>query len=356
LNYQFPGQLEFNPAELIKGGVGAMVPAANGGFLYAPLIGNPLAVAGKNSAAVNSVARAVELYLSGKNTNEVDDIKNATGFDVSTINGLRSFINQYFTYTRKFPDTATFEKGQERFMFSIDETMIKTADKTKHIKIGFASSGRKPVYANLTNGQLSEAFRDALQEGFQQRSAAVVYTNADLNIRGINSSKPITNAVYNSKTGKWVSKTFTSYNQYVKSFSKTAVYGRNKLSDGSYTYVANPQLPMDLGDLRKAAEHRTESNESPTEVKLPTVEDHIAGANALDDLMNMSPIFGRPVQEIGSAPEKSNPLSVQSLQEIYNFTPSGHRNGKTVLEVYKDLAARGHTFIPKGFNPFSRCL
>ena len=102
--------------------------------------------------------------------------------------------------------------------------------------------------------------------------------------------------------------------------------------------------------------YQVQQNTSVNTVALPTAPDHQAGANALDELMNFSFRVPVAVAAIGTAPDKSRPLSTQSLREIYNFTPEAQRNGKTVTEVYNELAVRGHTFIPEGFNPFSRCL
>jgi len=53
--------LGIDPRDLVKGGVGALVPAANGQYMYAPLIGMKLVEPGKPSPALSSVVRAIEL-------------------------------------------------------------------------------------------------------------------------------------------------------------------------------------------------------------------------------------------------------------------------------------------------------
>lgn len=354
LNYQFDKPVEYDISELPRGAVGAMVPAANGSFMYAALIGNKLAVKNKPSIAINSTVRAIELYMKGESSPEVQAILTATGFDVTNIQDLKSFINQYFTYTQLFPDAATFKSDEEGFVFSIDDSKVDVADRSKHIKVGFRSSGQKPVYAKLgPDGTLTNEFQEILRQGYEQRSTAVVYTNAAMKLKGINSSSKFTFAGFTSKG--WKFDQYNTYNEYVKSFSKTAVYGRNQLSDGTYVYTANPHLPMIFND--DEVTNTVKQNNTANVVAMPTAPSFQAGANLLDELMNMSKSFTREaVPEIGTAPDKSTTLTTESLREIYNFTPEAQRNGKTVTEVYNDLAGRGHTFIPEGYNPFSRCL
>jgi hypothetical protein len=364
-NFQFNKPLGITSKDIPKGGVGAMVPAANGKFMYAPLIGMKLQEEGKPSSALNSVARAIELYLLNDGTNpeighELDSLESNTGFNVGTTQGLRSFINQYFTYLQGFQDAALSPNATtgikaEQFLFNVDPS-LKIADKTKQIKAGFTMRGDGARYANLLNGKLDPAFLQVLAEGFATRSRAVVFTNAEMNLKGINSQGKFYDAVYTPGKG-WKHNEYESYNQYVKSFSRTPVYGRNQLGDGTYVYTANPHLNIETPDLRHNAT-LVEPAQSTQSVKPVEEKTYKADVDLFDQLGSSSlrPMDPHVVQAFGTGSENSRPLDVKTLEEIYNFTAEAERNGKTVLEVYEDLTSRGHSYISEGYNPFSRCL
>lgn len=364
--FKFPGTLGIDKVEVPKGSVSAMVPAANGLFMLAPLIGQKLVEEGKFSIALQSVKRVIELYLLNDGSvpaiaQEIKELQKNTGFDVGTSGGLRSFIHQYYTYLQGFQDSALSpnakgEDGSEKFVFNIDDKSDNLLDKTKQIKAGFTRRG-KATYANLENGQLSSAFFTLLQEGFATRSRIVNWTNAKLNLKGINSTGKFRDAVYDGKA--WRHNEYDNYNQYVKSFSLTPVYGRNKLSDGTYVYTANPHMPMDFSALRQETALVVEPNETRQEVHItPEEPANNAALNDFEAFSNFSyrPAPAIPAEAIGTGPESSKPLSVKTLEEIYNFTPEDQRNGKTIQEALNELTARGHTFISNGYNPFSSCL
>lgn len=370
-NYQFDKPIITSTKDgsinLPHGSIAMMLPAANGKFFYAPLIGQKLAE-GKRRTSVNTVAHAIELYLNydgqpGPITDELRKIEDNTGHHIGTEAGLRNFINQYFTYTQRFneSDTTIGESDKskvrtEQFLFNVWD---KVGSQNKgNIRIGWSYSGQPVVEAKLVNGKLDPQFIEALEQGFNSRPRAVVYTDTSRNLRGINSNGTFKDAVYTSG-GKWVHKEFPSYNEYVKSFSKTAVYGRNQLSDGTYSYAANPSIPYEL-HTPEGKVHVPEANESTNKVELQEPKSFDTTAvDFFDGLSNDSPnkdYMPVSTKEIGTAPENSRDLSIESLEEKFNFTPEAQRNGKTVKEVYDELTSRGHTFIPDGFNPFTRCL
>jgi hypothetical protein len=360
-DYMFSRSQGFDTVDLPDGSVVVMLPGANGQYLYAPLVGHRL-VDDQRKTAVNAVSKAIELYLSNDGSNpqaeaEILELQKLSGFDISTEQGLKAFINQYFTYSQDFLDSVTSvaaakdsEEAQERFLFSIQE---RTGTQNKgNIKLGWSYSGRAPVYAKLTGGRLDPKFVEALEEGFATRSRAVVYTNPELGIRGINSSGSFTE-IYADKNGKFKPRHFPSYNEYVKSFSRTIVYGRNQIGD-RYVYTANPSIPFAVKVKPVATNLVVKQNETPDKVQDNPELPYDAKAANMFDLDNE--YRSVEVSERGTAPDNARELSVQTLTEIYNFTPVDNRNGKTVLEVYEDLLSRGHSFIPDGFNPFTRCL
>lgn len=374
--FPFPKPLNHEKVDMINGSVVAMIPTANGNYTYAGLVGQRL-VEGKKRSAVTTVSRAIELYLLNDGTNpnisdEIIKIQKNTGFDISTETGLRNFINQYFTYTRSFrlTDTAVnapVPPGGSRtpsFEFQIWD---RIGNQTKgNIKTAWTYSGRPIVEAVIKNGSLNPEFAQALEEGFTTRSRAVVYTDINRKIIGINSTGTFRDAIYTTD-GKWRFNEYPSYNEYVKSFSRTAIYGKNKLDDGSYTYVANPAIVIDAMSSMPLVD--TKSNDNGTKPIVPTTITEIisqedppfdaSGSDLFDNLVQFSlTSFSHNIQaqEIGTGPENSRTLSIQTLEELYTFTPIEQRNGKTVQDVYDEMSRRGQTFLAEGHNPFSRCL
>lgn len=366
--FPFPKALNHEKVDMIDGSIVAMIPTANGNYTYAGLVGQRL-VEGKKRSAITTVARAIELYLLNDGTNaniagEIIKIQKSTGFDVSTEAGLRNFINQFFTYTRSFrlTDTAVnapVPPGGSRtpsFEFQIWD---RIGNQTKgNIKTGWTYSGRPVVEAVIRNGSLNPEFVQALEEGFATRSRAVVYTDINRKISGINSTGTFRDAIYTTD-GKWRFNEYPSYNEYVKSFSRTAVYGRNQLEDSSYTYVANPSIVIEATPYIPTVETKANDNGTKVEVSQEHPPFDAGGADLFDNLIQFSlTSFSHNIlgQEIGTGPENSRPLSMQTLEELYTFTTEGERNGKTVQEVYDEMSRRGQTFIAEGHNPFSRCL
>lgn len=391
-NYQFPKSTAYDTVSLVDGSVVAMLPTANGEHIYTGLSGQRL-VDGQKKSAVTTVARVIELYLlnDGINpevTGEIIKIQQNTGFDISTEAGLRNFINQYYTYTRSFKlsDTAINAPvppggtATTSFEFQIWD---RIGNQTKgNIKVGWTYSGRPVIEAVIRNGQLNPEFVQALEAGFASRSRGVVYTDINRGLRGINSSGTFRDALYTAD-GKWRFNEYPSYNEFVKSFSKTAIYGRNQLEDGTYVYTANPFIGVEITGKKDVT---TIPNESATQVKQVPYTDPVTGitgkeiteedivgfdedpannrfdqgaADLFDDLIQFSfapmthPITSR---EIGTGPENSTPMTLKTLEDLYTFTPEGERNGKTVQEVFDQLSRNGQTFIAQGHNPFSRCL
>lgn len=360
-NFNFQKSIGIDTKSLFPGTVGLMVPAANGKYMFAPLVGMKLAEEGKPSVAVNSVIRAIELFLLNDGsrpdiTEEISQLEQKTNFNVATASGLKAFVNQYFTYTQDFDDSAIqpgadTKDRAERFVFNINTDIESVADKAKIVKIGFNMRGDGAIYADLTNGSLSNRFKENLAKGFTERARAVVFTDTSIGIKGLNSRGKFHDSAYVPGKG-WVHNEYQSYNQYIKSFSKTPVYGRNRLSDGTYVYTANPHLnitmPIMPDVLVKPAGHINKVN----------LENSNNDADLFDSLSNFSyrEEKRRKVSAIATGLDNSNPLTLATLQKKYNFTAEEQRNGKTPLEVFEELSARGHTYIPDGYNPFSRCL
>jgi hypothetical protein len=386
---KFTGTLASDQIDLSHGSIVALLPGANGTYHIAQLSGQKLVDvdrynyekstwekqhAGetykKMPTATAGAAHAIELYLkhdgSDKRiTDEIARLNKETGHDISTAQGLKSFLNQYFTYTQDFKDSQTIAtgKGKEQFLFKIG-TPVGTQNKGE-IKIGWTNSGRKPVAAVLINGKLSPEFVKALDTGFRSRARAVVYNDSSNNLRGINevTSRKFKDVTFiQSEYDKgnpypWRHKEHDSYNEYVKSFSKTTVYGRNQLSDGTYNYVANPTLAFEAQLPSKFPTLPDVGAEEVTPLTHIQEQSDEGAFDAFEDIaawgLNESK---SEVEAIGTAPDNSKPLSLATLEEMYNFTPETLRNGRTPLEIYDQLSRTGVTYLSEGYNPFTRCL
>lgn len=367
-NYPFKGEKGYKKIDLTDGNIVAMLPGANGKHMYAPLVGQPLAE-GKRRTSVTTAVRAMELYLMNDGLKhdvvaEINKLQKNTGHDISTEEGLRNFINQYMTYTNSdgfddiqtSPALATAKDGTTKFLFSI--TNAVGSSPKGEIKVGWSFSGRPVVKASIVDGKLSPEFVEALEEGFNARPRAVVYTKPEKNLRGLNSSGTFKDAIYTAD-GRWLHPEHESYNEYVKVFSKTAVYGRNQLKDGTYIYTANPTIPVEANTAREFPTVAIEQNKTTDKVVVPDSKVNENDLSFFNELMNNQidvPVRTIKSKEIGTASDNSKPLTQENLQELYNFTPEENRNGKTIKEAYEELSSRGHTFLSDGFNPFTRCL
>ena len=453
--------------KLPNGSVYALLPGANGVHVAAPLIGPRL-----DDNAHGTISRAIEMYLSYNGaeenpvTHEIQTLQDKTGHDVSTESGLRNFINQYFTHLQSFTDTATLStgKGRTKFLFNVWDKIASKEGKA-WIKAGWSESNQKPIHASLDeNGKLSQEFSELLRAGLATRTKSVVFTREG--IRGINeernADRSFTDAQYIN--GRWVHNTYSDYNEYVKSFSKTTVFGRNKVGK-DYVYTANPSIHYELEtpqqrdiptnivvennttkvNLEPKQDKYAEFERKDYERKLPeyqarrqalkdivsksvelggndklrewigtaeaydfrnriqslfssayptvlyNVDDVVENlkhlsyqhqkinvdewlrdmekkygkptpiydqslANELDDIFDSMPAREEKRDEIGTGTDKSRPLDLKTLEELYTFTPEEQRNGKVPSDVLKELTDRGHSFLPDGYNPFSLCL
>lgn len=205
-----------------------------------------------------TAANALEVYLA-QDEARAKEYEDLTGFDILSDDGIRSFIRQHYTHLNTFNNAvlaanAPVLEGQNRridFLFNITNR-VGTA--TGEVAIGWSYSGKPKLVARLgPDGKLTQEFRSAFEGGLSTRYKNVVFQDAAQGINGLNSAKQINEVVWDEKAGKLkVRKAHANYNEYLKSFTSTPVNGTNKLSDGSYTYSANPQNVMDLNEIQKA--------------------------------------------------------------------------------------------------------
>lgn len=298
-NSPLQGPKNFTPRDLAAYGKGkeannmpmVILPMPNGKHSVSPVYTRQLS---ERPADIHTIARVIEAHLTQASNDQhkkwADVISKATSqggskpLDITNANDLESFINQYYTHTRHFraTDTAFDAKAapgtQRKAQFMLD---IEGQGK---IKVGNSFSGQKPVYASLTpEGKLDPAFEQALTEGLSTHWKNVVYTRGD--IKGINDDRPL-HAVTIKRDGNVRTDKFDNYNDYLKSFAETMVYGKHQAEDGTYLYGANPVVNFDFNQIANTRIGGAASEEEGAS-RLTPEEDNIFG-----EMMNAQPTPG----------------------------------------------------------------
>lgn len=329
-----------------------VLPMPNGRHSVSPLYTKSL---GERPADIHTIARVIEAYLTRGTTQHTeahtkwtDAILKATGqggskaLDITNARDLESFINQQFTYTRHFTaaDTAFNTGGKGQFMLDIEEG--------GQVKIGNAFSGRKPLYASLgPDGKLSPVFEQALTEGLATHYKNVVYTRGD--IKGVNDSRPL-HAVTITREGVARTNKFDNYNEYLKSFAETIIYGKHQAEDGTYLYGANSTTNFDFNQIAntRIGMPTTEAKPGPT---LTPEEDDI-----FSQMINGAPQSIATIHPAFPHIEEARPVTLDNLEQLRTFTRKGESyNGKTTEEVMKELHDAGITELSPRLNPFIKC-
>jgi len=340
-----------------------MLPSPDGTHMPAPLYTHRL---GDNPSQLNTVVSAIELYLRAvagqqrpTDAKAIEKIREASGYDIRLASGLRSFVQQYFTYTQKFGEKDTVITPSEvdsalpEFMLDIPDEM--PGEKASFIKVGTSFSGEKPIYAQLVNGELHPDFDQAIREGLQHRFKNVVFAGKEL--RGINSLGEFSAPIIRKDGTVQVNK-FSSYNEYVKANSTTYVYGLNKVGS-QYVYMANPVVQVDYDEalrtappvistsLTDAPQTGTEEGGPPNVFEEPDELADLFG----NGMLSPSPGSVQPLQ----VPSQGEQVTLEFLEDLRNITPEAHRNSKTPEQVLRELLERGVTVLADGHNPFYVC-
>lgn len=342
-----------------------MLPSPDGTYVPTPLYTHRL---GDNPGSINTIVSAITIYLrsaAGMTTDikAIEKILEATGFDLRLPEGLRDFINQYFTYTEKFGEkdtvitpsegVAKLKPGQKLIPKTVlDIPNLLPGERAAFIKIGTTYSGEKPIYAQLVDGQLHPDFESELKNYMADRFRSVIFSGGGL--RGVNSQGEFKVPLI-KKDGTVQINTFTNYNEYVKSISTTYVYGLNKVGN-QYVYMANPVIQLDYaGALRSASPAPSTSLSQPSQV--PQTEDQESlQDDELADLFGNGMLSPSPSSVTPLAiPSEGEQVSLEFLQELRNLTPEAHRNSKSPEQVLRELLERGITVLAEGHNPFYIC-
>jgi hypothetical protein len=333
-----------------------ILPMANGEYTAAPLQMADLDI-DTDPAAINTIERALWLYLNSSKPEvqaELDEVFKLTGRNMRNSEDLRSFINQQYTYTQRFDDTNTAlnPNKEGKFLFNITEPVNGKAT----IMIGWEGSGQKLTVAKLSGDKLDPKFVEGLRMGLRTRQRNVNFTKGT--IKGINSTGKMQEHIFNGKN--WKTNTYDSYNDYLKSYATTTVYGRNQL-DGKYVYAANPMITLNPESVRVMLTPESVINPVLVVEPVPGGTTPIQEEISSDEEEELNRMSGYSFE---SAPyavthmipsENMLPVSLSLLQNLHNFTPPGNRNGKTPGQVFEELVRLGIPFIAEGHNPFFKC-
>lgn len=342
---------------------GMLIPTYNGEVAF-----SPIRMRGHSDTDIRTVSRAIELFLLNRQNpqnatvdQEANKILAATGYDVRTPQGLRQFVNQYYTYTEGFSKAKTLSNIDAMRAAGVTQPffMIDIRD-NGDIKVGWAYSGRKILYAMLNmNGQLASAFQEVLDAGLKTRTRNVTYANPGKGIRGINDTEGTFTEMSYNKAGQWSKKEHASYNDYLKDKSYTPLVGTNQLGS-RYVYTVNPQVTYMVPELMASSGNAALIEDATTpkqiEQELQAEENGLTDAERSDlgNLFELSYRVPPPHNQVGNDPEAA-PLSLEALTEIYTFTPLELQNGKSPQQVYEELNRLGVGQLAPGFNPFLNC-
>jgi hypothetical protein len=339
----------------------AMLPSPDGTYVPTPLYTHRL---GDRPSDLNTIISAITLYLrsaAGTITEQDEQAitkirENTNDFDIRSPEGLRNFVQQFFTYTQKFGEKDTVitpseaKKAVSEFMLDIPDLL--PGEKASFIKVGTSFSGEKPIYAQLINNELHPDFEQALRDGLSNRFKNVIFGNKELTgINHIGSFK----APMIKKDGTVQINTYVDYNEFVKANSVTFAYGLNKAGD-HYVYMANPVIQLNYEQALKTAPPVISTSLSqPSQVSQTEGEESIEPDELADlfgnGMLSPSPGSITPM----STPTEGEKVSLELLTELRNLTPEAHRNSKTPERALKELLDKGITILAEGHNPFYVC-
>jgi len=331
----------------------ALIPAANGEFIPTILTSKPL---GESNKDKNTFIRAVELLLNPVQE-EVDFIKNTSGFDVSTNQGFRAYILQYFTY---FTTEASF--------------MTKAGLGSAIDSQGFIQGKPRVVIMTKGEGIVNSVVMEVDESGaltFDSYKAIVNFLNgrhrspalSTSKFKGLNSTEKFSIPLYIQ--GEWRNSDHQNYNKFLLFNMETKVtFAKNSPGDTNsgfkvdelgrkvpvFRYAVNPIIQYNLDSVLSTPGDLSIPDEFTPTVNPAAVTPDDATL-VFDDTFDFS--LDSKVQSVGTNDKPS--IDIKSLEKLFTFTPQSERNGKTPLEIQSYYQDIGVTHLPDGFNPFRKC-
>lgn len=338
----------------VQGRTVALIPSANGQFIPTVLTSKPL---GDSPRDKQTFIRTIELLLNPVKT-EVDFIKASTGFDVSTNQGFRDFILQYFTY---FTTEASF-MGKSDLGMGIDSQ-------------GFIQGKPRVVIMTKGEGIVSSVAMEVDDNGTLTQESYIVLSNllnsrhrspalTSSKFKGLNSTEKFTIPLY--VQGGWKNSEHRDYNKFLLWNMETKVtFAKQSPGDNNsgfvtdslgrkipvFRFAVNPIIQYELDDvLSKSGDLSIPDSFEPIVSDTTVTPDD---ATLVFDDTGFDFALDSKVQSVGTTDKPS--IDIKSLEKLFTFTPQNERNGKTPVEIQSYYQDIGVTHLPDGLNPFRKC-
>jgi len=229
--------------EAYDGRVYATFPVNKGVEFATPLQMQPLS---ENQEIVDTIKNAVELYLNNNaNDSKVNRIRSEMGLDITTLDGLKSFLSKFIYVDGRRLNKATFED----YVNSLedDKPIIQITDYTINFGIGGNWGNTITVLdrnrinnTNVGRDERSFMVKDVLTK-LEKTLKRNMTLNADM--ASLNESFKL------PTIGEQVTfKSYNNYNDFVKEHSYTSNYSVT-LDNGTVIYTVQPSLFFEMNTI-----------------------------------------------------------------------------------------------------------
>ena len=354
----------------------AIVPRADGTHTAYPMQSLTLMEKGDGESEAHAqISRVTELYAYGvlpkrsvdeKIEAEIETIKTHTGFDVSTKDGYRNYIIQYFTHFNSLSQYLDKTNKTKSILHTDD------VSKLPGICIGNPSGNPDIVLATVNeHGELSEDFKQALATLLTMRYKTVNISDAKKGIKGLNSKEAFNYMKY--KDGKWSTKSIVTdvekgitspYNHYSLTFAETnlthglingetkpmEMKGKFGQTTSAYIYDVNPIIKFQIDDSVIPAISNSEPHMSLVDPENETTPTE--SISTLESLWESGDLDFSPMETLGTT---KIPATISNLTKLANSIPIKERSDLSPAQVQNYLLQEGITHLAKGYNPFKKC-
>ena len=309
----------------------------------------PMTMDKLSNADITAATALINAFLT-QNTTIREQWLAATGLDIFLPVGLRTALEQYYTYVENDTLDKEYHKGSQ--------AISVTSDGRVHIKHGDFST----FIADATNRrELDVVAEKALRDILSERRVSVLYDNKG--VKGLVSNAPYVQPKYKSEGFVFADPDQNfKYTDYVKSRATTSVYGLNMTPDGKFIYTSNPVMhmlpitlqPTALIDGQAVSTVPAKSDDVAYEPEMESIYSRLLGEDEDvfgDEFENDDEVLDLTIREVTA---NSLPMTIANLQNLSTLAANNH-NGRSVQEVYAELRRQGQSHISMGRNPFRQC-
>jgi uncharacterized protein (UPF0335 family) len=344
-----PARIDHEGLEGLEGRVVSLVRMANGTRVPVALRGSKLS-SKSDDTSWQAFTRILELYLS-KNVDEVKILK-GKGFEFETDqagaltkDGFENFVTQYYTYFHAHDSV-----GEGLKLKTVGDTVV----------VEYTDQMGTETWT-MTLGQLDRRSLQGIAKLFDNRYRAVAVTNPKRQMVGLNNQLPLKEFIYDD--GKWRAIPHKTYNDFLQSHLVSPIVPVNwqdnhvQYTDDQgtkhqgYFFGVNPIVKYNMDSVKALSQKPSTLIVDTQGLPDPaTTIEQVEEDDVLADLREDSPHVYKTV-----GTQKGPAVSLESLTEMYNFTPQSERNGVTPQEMMDYFRRIEVSHPPEGFNPFKRC-